>query len=573
MRNHLGNFDGLYEQYIKPNEESFRENYLKSCLFDKIKYENCMLDFVPISHDEYLVIDKEVGQFRGTYTVGCLQSEPAENTVSSILIADEWDIRKVMPVIFSKNWNSIYFVLNQSAAKFASFFKLRDFLNQLPSTVRFFMDTEEMRQYFLTDHNAYLPRKIVGTQSEKYGEIFKEIHDIRIKSGVPSNNVFLSICIPSYNRGKLALQAVEAVLASQYDAEIEVVVCDNGSIADIEGYQEIEKNKDSRIRYYRFPENGGYRYNIMNCLHKAKGKFALFTSDEDIIISENLEIALEWLSNHLSDTGTCIFSSIMDDAHQWTTLKEETFEPGVDAVIRAYHTNYITGTCLNLDRIKELDLFQREETLLENYYNIIYTHCTLSVFLGLRFKIVNSDIVLWRYGEVCAQSHDWGETGKIVNFSLPENRSLLMFDAIKLIKSEVSERELLEIVENRLNTHYVMLSNLYTLPKVSSSFLKMYRWVDICVSHYKKCLRFFEELEAEGIILDLPAFIAKLDKMTFYWLVCKRQQRLCTPEENLLSSLQAQVAKYYYDKGTPFEEIDFEGIEKRLNSLVKEFLH
>ncbi len=571
MRNHLDNFDELYEQYVRPNEELFRENYLRSCLCDKIKYEHCMLDFVPISNYEYLVMDKEVGQFRGTYTVGCSQSEPTENTVSSILIADEWDIRKVIPIIFSKNWNYIYFVLNQSAAKFASFFKLKDFLTNLPSAVKFFLDTEEMRQYFLTDHDAYLPRKIVGAQSEKYEAIFKEIHDIRIKSGVPSNNVFLSICIPSYNRGKLALQAVSAVLTSQYDAEIEIVVCDNGSTADVEGYQEIEKNEDSRLRYYRFPKNGGFRYNIMNCLHKATGKFALFTSDEDIIIPENFEIALEWLSNHLSDTGACIFSSIFNDTYKWSTLKKETFEPGVDAVIRAYHTNYITGTCLNLDRIKELNLFQKEETLLENYYNIIYTHCTLSVFLGLRFKIVNSDIVLWRYGEKCAQSHDWGETGKIVNFSLPENRSLLMFDAIKLIKNEVSEQELLEIVENRLNTHYVMLSNLYTLPKVGSSFLKMYSWVDICVLHYKKCLRFFKELEAEGIIQDLSAFIAKLDKATFYWLVCKRQQRLCTPEENLLSSLQAQVAKYDYDKGTPFEEIDFEGIGKEVNSWVKEF--
>lgn len=574
MGSYLDNFEELYERYVQPNEEAFRENYSKGCLCGRIKYEDCLLDFVPVSDHEYLVMDRETGQFCGTYTVGGIQSEPKENTVSSILIADEWDIRKVMPVIFSKKWNSIYFVLNQSAAKFASFFKLKDFIAEFPAAVKFFADTEEMRQYFLTDHDAYLPRKIVGVQPEKYEEIFEEIHEIRVKSGVPSQNVLLSICIPTYNRGRFALNAVKTALTSQFDAEIEIVVCDNGSTADAEGYREIEEYQDSRLRYYRSPQNGGFRYNIMNCLHKANGRFALFTSDEDAIIPENLGIALEWLNNHISDVGVCVFSGITSDGRKFEDFKRETFEPGAEAIIRAYRTNYVTGNCLNLDRIKELDLFQREETLLENCYNIIYPHCTLSALLGLRFKIVNSDIILWRWGEDCAytQTHDWSKTGKLSNYTLPENRSLQMFDAIKLVMSEVSEQELLKIVEERIYSYFDLLSALYRYPEFAPQFLETYSWVDVCVMNYKNCLHLFKELEAEGIIQDLPAFIAKLDKATFNWLVCKRQQRLRTPEENLLPALQAQVAKYYRDKGTSFEDIDFGEIEKELDGWVKDFL-
>lgn len=576
MESYLNNFDELYKQYVQPNEESFRKNYSESYLCNKIKYEDCMLDFVPVSDHEYLVMDKEIRQIRGTFSVGDVQSRPTENTVSSVLIADEWDIRKVMSVIFLKNWNYIYFVLNQSAAKFASFFKLKNLLSILPSNVKFFVDTEEMRQYFLTDHDAYLPRKIFGVQLEKYEEIFEEIHDARIKRGVPSQNVLLSICIPSFNRGKFALRAVKTALTSKYDAEIEIVVCDNGSTADVEGYQEIEKTKDSRLRYYRSPQNGGYRYNIMNCLHKAKGKFALFSSDEDTIIPENLGIALEWLNDHPLDVGACIFNGIIGgvngDTEEWATYKKEIFEPGVDATIRAYHMNYITGSCLNLDRIKELDLFQREENLLGNYYYNTYTHCALGVQLGLRFKIVNSSILLWRYEENRAQNHDWGEHEGVPSFVLPENRSLQMLDAVKLVKDVFSEQELLDIVENRLNAYYDLVSKLYTYPKYASTLIKMYSWTDICILQYRNCLRLFEELEIEGIIKDLPVFIAKMDKTTFNWLICKRQQRLCSPEKNLLPALQAQVAKYYHDKGIPFEQIDFDGIKKELNSWVKEFL-
>lgn len=39
-----------------------------------------------------------------------------------------------------------------------------------------------------------------------------------------------------------------------------------------------------------------------------------------------------------------------------------------------------------------------------------------------------------------------------------------------------------------------------------------------------------------------------------------------------MPSLQAQVIKFYHEKGVPFEKIDFEGIEKDLKSWVQAFL-
>lgn len=580
MGSYLDNFEELYERYVQPNEEAFRENYSKGCLCGRIKYEDCLLDFVPVSDHEYLVMDRGTGQFCGTYTVGAVQSEPKENTVSSILIADEWDIRKVMPVIFSKKWNSIYFVLNRSAEKFASFFKLKDFIAEFPAAVKFFADTEEMRQYFLTDHDAYLPRKIVGAQPEKYEEIFEEIHEIRVKSGVPSQNVLLSICIPTYNRGRFALNAVKTALTSQFDAEIEIVVCDNGSTINTEGYQEIKEIEDSRVQYYEFHQNGGFCCSVVNSLRKAKGKFAFILSDEDLIIPENLETALEWLNSH-SDIGACLFSgngifignglSSDDGFRPMAFPSEKIFEPGVDALIGACYMCDLSGCCWNMDYIKELNVLQRITENENNAYVAIYPQCSLSLFLSFQFKIIYSNIVLWSVGKESAQSN-YRFTNKITDFLLPENRSLQMLGIVGLVKDEVSEPDLLKIVEDRLREYFDNLSILYKVTGFASPFLKMYNWVDVCVMNYKNCLHLFKELEAEGIIQDLPAFIAKLDKATFNWLVCKRQQRLRTPEENLLPALQAQVAKYYRDKGTSFEDIDFGEIEKELDGWVKDFL-
>ena len=465
-----------------------------------------------------------------------------------------------------KRWVQIYFVLNQAAAKFASFFKLSDFIAALPPNIKIFETAEEMRQYFINNHDAYLPRKIVALEPKKYQKIFEDIHNERIRSGVPSDNVFLSICIPTYNRGALALKLIKAGLTSGYDAEIEFIVCDNGSTVEAQAYKEIENMKDSRLRYYRSPQNGGYAYNIVNCLQKAKGHFAVFFSDEDSVVTKNIGAALNWLSNHCGNVGACIFSG--SGTGEWAVHKEKIFEPGSDAVIRAYYMNYVTGCCLSLDCIKALDLFRSTMRLRENYYYETYTHCALGALLALQFKIIDSDIVLWHFGEDRAQNDDWGREGIFRKSEAPEGRSLQSVDAVKLVKGCLSEKELLKIFSNRMIAYYELLSEFYKLPEYSYEFKRMYSWIDICTSHYENYLQLIKELE----IKDVSAFVAEMNKIAFNWLVCKRRQRLCAPEEKFLFSLQAQVAKYYFDKGTPFGQIDFEGIEKALRGWVKEFL-
>lgn len=558
----------LYMRYVQPNEVVFRKNYLENCcIWSTVEFESCTLDFVPVVDGEYLIIDKEIRKILGTFTPSPFEENKCgEETISSILIADEWDVRKVLPAILEKKWSYVYFVFNQEVNKFASFFKIKKFLSIFPANIKFFGTTEEMRQYFLEDHDAYLPKRIVALEPEKYQKIFEDIHDARIQSGVPSNNEFLSICIPTYNRGKLALKSIKTALTSDYDAEIEFIVCDNGSTEGAQEYKEIENMKDSRLRYYRSPQNRGYQNNILNCLQKAKGKFVLFISDEDSIIPENIGTALNWLSNHREGVGACIFSG--SGTEEWAVHKEKVFEPGPDAVIRAYYMNYVTGCCFNLDSIKERDLFRSAKEIENNFYYRIYTHCALGVILALQFKVVDSNIVLWHFGEERAQSDDWGREGVIRKSETPESRSLQSVDAVKLVKGQLSEKDLLEIFSNRMNTYYDLLSLYYKLPEYSDDFKKMYSWINICTLHYKNYYQLIEELGVK----DILPFVEKMNRTAFNWLVCKRRQKLCTPEENLLSSLQAQVAKYHFDKGTPFGQIDFEGIEKDLCGCVKEFL-
>jgi len=556
----------FYEHYVLPNERAFRKNYIENeSMLGGIAYEECILDFIPIADKEYLVVDKEAGELCGTFAAAPFEEDSRiKKTVSSILIADIGDVREAMSIVRQKRWEYIYFLPNREAKRFASFFKIKEFRESLPANVRFFVTTEEMRQYFMEDYDAYLPREIVAAEPERYKVLFREIHEARIQSGIPSNHVFLSVCIPTCNRGKLALKAVKTALATEYDSEIEIFVCDNGSTIEVDNYKEIADMKDPRLRYDRSPENKGYAYNIMKGLNGAKGRFAIFFSDEDTLIVDNLSVALDWLINQPSYMGACIFN----DAGGEFSYKKEVFEPGTEALIRAFHMNYITGCCFNLQNVKSVELFDGIE---ENNFFSSYTHCAIAGVLAVRCCIVNTGITLWRLEEVRAERQEWPEKEKIPVSYLPEGRSQQAIDAIRLTAKYFSANDIKKAFWDRTNAYFGVLSEMYK-PEYgyNEKFKKMYQWLDIVVMHYSHSLQLLRELKEK--IGDVQPIVAEMNKSFFYWLICKREQRLNTPEENLLPSLQAQVAKYYYEKGVDFEEIDFSKIEQDLSGWVQDFI-
>lgn len=561
-------FDEFYMTYVQPNAAAFKKNYCKNCsMLDAVGYDECTLDFIPITDEEFVMVDNQNRCFCGTFIARPYKEDSKiERSIFSILIADEWDIRKVMPVILEKRWSYVYFVLNQEAKEFASFFKLKEFLATLPPNVKFFATTEEMRQYFLSDHDAYLPRRIVASEPEKYETLFEEIHDARIQSGIPSNNVFLSICIPTYNRGELALKAVKNTLSMEFDAEIEVFVSDNGSTIEKEAYEEIANMQDSRIRYYRAKENGGIVFNVMNCLRRARGHFALFLSDEDPLVVENVGTALEWLIQRAPIAG-CIFSCPEGNIC-YHYSEEKVSDSGVDAVARALDSGYLSGTCLNLAYIKAQDLFAEIEKFKENEFFKLFPYSVMMALSALRFDFITTPVILWKPGEK-SKIFDWNRVNGVPVYMLPENMVRQQRDIIKTMAEYLSGDDLKTFFLDSCLVRLFEISVCYKY-EFADSFREMYRWIDIWTTHYRGCLQILQDMK--GKLGDITSIIPEMDKYFLDWMICKRRQRLQTPEENLLPSLQAQVAKYYYDKGTAIEDIDFDQIEKDLEGWVQNFL-
>lgn len=56
----------LYDCFITPNEEEYRQNYKQnSSSFTELAYEDCLLDFIPVSQERFYIFDKETSIFQG----------------------------------------------------------------------------------------------------------------------------------------------------------------------------------------------------------------------------------------------------------------------------------------------------------------------------------------------------------------------------------------------------------------------------------------------------------------------------------------------------------------------------
>jgi len=109
--------------------------------------------------------------------------------------------------------------------------------------------------------------------------------------------VLLSICISTFNRADKVSILVKEIL--KYDGfEIEVVVSDNYSTDNTKF--ELSKIKDCRFRYLENNSNIGAINNYLKVISEGKGKFVLFSTDKDTILSSGISDLIEFFKTNSS---------------------------------------------------------------------------------------------------------------------------------------------------------------------------------------------------------------------------------------------------------------------------------
>ncbi len=123
--------------------------------------------------------------------------------------------------------------------------------------------------------------------------------------------VYLSICLPTYNRKNNLRDAIEALIAIPYfkSGEIEIVVSDNASN---DGTQEMMLQyvaARSNIKYYRNETNEGVNVNIYKALILGTGIYRKLCNDTYSFKDGVLEKMVECIKQHASERPLMLFTN------------------------------------------------------------------------------------------------------------------------------------------------------------------------------------------------------------------------------------------------------------------------
>lgn len=550
----------LYDCFVTPNEAEFVKNYQNNCqnLCDN-DYNSLLLDFIPVSDTKYYIFHKALRQFFGSIDISGEVEEPKEAEIHSVLIADIWDLREMIPYIGMRGWNTCYILLDENRNEFLSFLKLPDIRRKYLRNSMVFTDVEIMKQFFIKYPEHYIPKQIISGHPAEYREILYGLHNIRLEDTQSERkNILLSVCIPSYGRGSICLENVLNILQVEYDTEIEIVVSNNGSTTDTEGYEAIKNLRDSRVTYYEFDENQGYRANVCKTLELAKGQFIVFTSDEDFMKVENLHGYMNYLINNKND-GVIQASGI---GTNFSKPEEIHLKSGIDTLQYMINHNYLTGITLNSFWVQHNNVLQRVAQNWENKFVSIYVHIALALLTAERTSASFSDILLWVSGVEQDNVEESGED--ILSYMHYDSRIEQQNAAIEFVENvmNLNPDELIFLIMERIDKTYFLCGLAYI--NRMEAYRKLIDWRVLCTLLYKNNMKILERYENERE--NLKKFIED----TFFEKIKKNPLKTVLSQRELEDyEMVENIAMYLFNHGKPISEIDYPELERKWHEFTE----
>ena len=548
----------LYQAFVEPNIEEFKKNYQTQAdgLID-VEYEATQLDFIPVSDQKFYIWYKEEQRFVGNIDLNVeAQIEDRQRDFQSLLIAQTCDIREMIPFLLNKQYNTVYIVLNKNKEIFASFLKLPKIREYFLENAIIFENTKIMQLFFEKYSEFYIPRSIIAKDSQEYVTFFKDLHKRRLLKKREKNNVFLTIGIPSYNRGKILLENVKQLLNLEYDAEIEIVVSNNGSKIEADYYDQISKINDSRLVYTSFEANQGYASNVLNVMTHASGHFLVMCSDEDFLVLDKLSGFIQFLFENLqmamSYTGG--YGSNFENG----TI--QMYPAGIQAIECAVNSNYLTGLVFNNSIISKYKIIEKVQQNRGNLFVEYYVHSVIATIIAQYGDVWKNPICLWE-SKYEKQSEEDGSKS-LLSYMKYESRVEQMESAIKFMLNELKlnlEEQIQVVLERIVKTYYLLyLAYLYYWEESS----KLKKWDNVCTELF---------IEAEQIIDKIVKGednkkIKKIVKDYFIMYLTKIIE-LDYKKNEQKNRAFVEVAKYLCQQGMKAQDISYDKIVEEIDGL------
>lgn len=368
--------NNIYSCYMAGNEEEFCKTFAQQAPDIGISYEDCILDFIPYRDGEYYIFDKEMGAFRGVFSVHDLQeteSNPSLQNVefSAAVLEMEWNWKEEKVILSEAKKRKVY-IISHDLNRFLSFCKLPE-LAEYMQNIKIFADRQELQEYFHKNTSVYLPKIICGQEEDKKEliRIMDQEHKYRLTpEGRNMENVLLTIGIPTHDRGNLVLKRLENLLSMPYDAEIEIAISKNGTNFYQEEYKKVIHTADARINYYDHGKELKYNVNWAYVVEMAHGKYVLMVSDEDDVIIEALEHYFKLL--HANSEVNLIRSKT---SFQYRGINEKKYrKKGIEAFGSMFlKQNYLSGLIIRREDFLQENLLELEQ-FSDNPFYLCYPH-------------------------------------------------------------------------------------------------------------------------------------------------------------------------------------------------------
>lgn len=190
--------------------------------------------------------------------------------------------------------------------------------------------------------------------------------------------MYLSICIPSYNRPEELKRLLESIDSTKYADEIEIIIQEDKAPKRQEVHDTVENyisnyNKNNyKIRYYENAENCGYDKNLRTLPKRATGEYIMYMGDDDMFIPESLDQYIDLLKDHHPKYILRRYRTIHKDGsvEEFRYAKSDIFfEPGEDAYVELFRRSlFISGFTFRRESFNDYDCSIFDGTLLFQLY-------------------------------------------------------------------------------------------------------------------------------------------------------------------------------------------------------------
>lgn len=400
----------VYNSFIEPNIEEFRFNFNSNIeMIKKYGYIDVECSFEELSYwmlptgssNQYYIYSKKDNNIENKIDISNFNEGLVDETNRmDNLFVSNGEIPDFINVIKDiKLFKNNYYIITSQISKLISLFQL-EVLNKEVLTKLFIFEKIEDFEIYMNGSGRYLPQNIICNffDKTKYMTTIEKIHYNRIKNlNVNEKQAILSVCIPSYNRGKRAYENINHLLKSKFDYEIEFILSNNGTENySKKYYKEISEINDSRLTYFEFEKNQGVALNFCKTIELSKGKYILLLSDEDLVDLDSLEKLINILKYNEYEFGI-----IKLKANKVTLIPQiEVVEKGKIALDKFMLTsNYMSGNIYNRKILIKYNLIDYIRDNLENHSCFYYPHMVWELFLCQNNDVMELDLNLIQEGK------------------------------------------------------------------------------------------------------------------------------------------------------------------------------